>query len=189
MEGQSKDELGSNGVSDSDIDIDIPRHLLRQMTNHIRRPERESPIQHPQTKHKPITLIPREILPLHPHKRIRILLCHRKTNDDTHPTPHQHQRPTRRLNQRQNLISVQQDGEDDSKQDEIRDKDVPAFELEVRVVERVHGCCLGGHDLDGCGGGEDPGEEVEPAGEEADDAAIAGSAGYGGPVVDLCALV
>ena len=61
---------------------------------------------------------------------------------------------------------------------------MPGLDDEVGVKGRVH---LNGHvgrDGDDRGEVENPAEEVQEAGEEANHAAVAGTGGYGCPVVD-----
>lgn len=157
------------------------------MRNRIWRSHRKSPIKHPQQKRHPSLPTRQVVLVKTPPDEIvtRPLLRHGGQDDNRDDPAHNHKEHARVLGVRQELVA-KDDGQDaNPENEEVGDVDVPGLEgVGVAVVNDVHADGDVGRDLDQGGEVEHPAVKVDPAGEEAEEAAVLGAAGDGGPVVD-----
>ena len=84
------------------------------------------------------------------------------------------------------LQAVEEDVKDADEYDneDVGDVVLPLLDRDAIVVKEVHLHQQLRHDIADGGLVEDPAEEVDAAGEEADDAAVARAGGHGGSMVD-----
>ena len=109
---------------------------------------------------------------------------HSSDNDDSHEPPRDDKEESRLIEPREEAVSEDDDGAAEPGDEDEGDVDVPGLDFKLGVEDGVHLDYNVGGDRDYGGEVEDPAEEVEGAGVEAYDPAVAGAGGYGGPVVD-----
>ena len=158
------------------------------MRDSIRGANRKSTIQHPGQEGYTITpagQISCRIGSPAPHAfTTRMHLRHRRhDNNCNQPTPDDQKQPNFIQHRQQPVREDDSEGAEPGDEDE-GNVDVPGLDDEVGVEDDVHLDGDVGRNGDDRGEVEDPAEEVEGAGEEAEEAAVFGARGYGGPVID-----
>ena len=159
-------------------DGDILGNLLGEMRRNIWGADGKGAVEHAEKEDEAVARIARRVDPLAPDKVIRGVAAavdgrHRGADDDGDEDADEGEEAAERLDKGQDAVGEEDDGARDPGDGEEAHEDVPLLLFEARVEGGVHRHRLRPDDLADRGQGEEPAEEVPPAGEEADDAAVA----------------
>ena len=113
-----------------------------------------------------------------------MILRHSRQHNNRHNPTTQYKQQPRILQMRNQSIRKNNKRRDKPCDEDICDIRVPWLDLQVGVEHGVELNADVCHDLRDGSKVEDPAEEIDGAGEEAEDAAVFEAGGYGGPVVD-----
>lgn len=162
------------------------------MGNAVGRANGECAVEHASDEDEPIALIPREILPVPPHKVIRgiwepIDLGHYGADHDTDENASNDKEATHGSSHGKDLVSKQNDQAAEPGTYDIADEDVPRLYFKLGMEHGIHRHCLIGENRGDGRGSKDPGKEVPPSSEVATNASILSSSD-GCPMVYYSAI-